>query len=89
MKRGFNRGGVEAGVCGCMNARARLTMKAAVTVGEAVEEAVAAALYLRLRGCSLRRAAARRLPLRIIELSPRTIFSAMWNVLFVPVPIPR
>ena len=58
---------------------ARLTMKAAVTGGVADEDAVTVAVYLRLRGSSLRRAAARRLPLRIIKLSPRTIFS--WTII--------
>ena len=67
---------------------ARLTMKAAVTGGVADEDAVTVAVYLRLRGSSLRHAAARRLPLRIIKLSPRTIFSAMWTVFSAPVPVP-
>jgi hypothetical protein len=71
-----------------MNAHARLTMKVAVAVGVAVEGAVAVAVCLQFRGCSLRRAVARRLPLRIIKPSLRTIFSAMRLVLSVPVPVP-
>jgi hypothetical protein len=47
-----------------MNASERLIMKAAVAIGVAVEEAVAVTVYLELRGCSLRRVATRRLPLR-------------------------
>ena len=89
MNTSFGRSGGESlSVCAHECERAADNKAAAAAIGVAVEEAVAVTVYPQLRGCSLRRAATRQLRLRIINPSLRTISSATWPVLSVPVPVP-
>jgi hypothetical protein len=74
---GLSRGGcgrVCAHECACA-----ADMRAAVAVAVEVAVAVAVAICLHLHEYSLRRAAARRLPLRTIKPSPCTIFSGPYR----------
>ena len=89
MNTSFGRSGGESlSVCAHECERAADNEGGGAAIGVAVEEAVAVTVYPQLRGCSLRRAATRQLRLRIINPSLRTISSATWPVLSVPVPVP-
>ena len=89
MNTSFGRSGGESlSVCAHECERAADNEGGGGAIGVAVEEAVAVTVYPQLRGCSLWRAATRQLRLRIINPSLRTISSATWPVLSVPVPVP-